>query len=40
MTGHRGADFLKASEYIFQRITDMIPEDIPCPEPAEKTDAH
>ena len=35
MTGHRGADFLKASDLIFQRITDMIPENIPAPEPVE-----
>lgn len=40
MTGHRGSDFMKASEYIFHRITEMIPDDIPCPQPTEKTDAH
>lgn len=35
MTGHRGADFLKASQLIFDRITQMIPEEIPDPRQAE-----
>jgi 1-acyl-sn-glycerol-3-phosphate acyltransferase len=35
MTGHRGADFLKASQLIFDRITDMIPAEIPDPRQAE-----
>ena len=36
MTGARGADFLKASELIFSKITEMIPEDVPVPETSEK----
>ncbi len=40
MTGHRGADFQKAAELIFSRITGMIPEEIPAPEAVETSNDH
>ncbi len=32
--GKRGAEYQRASEYVFRRITDMIPDSIPAPEPS------
>lgn len=31
MTAGRGAEFQRAADLIFSRITDLIPEEIPCP---------
>lgn len=38
MTGGRGADFMKASELVFSKITEMIPEEIPDPRQAPKVE--
>ncbi|MGM9647604.1 MAG: lysophospholipid acyltransferase family protein [Eubacteriales bacterium] len=37
-TGGKGADYQRASEYIFQKITDMIPESVPDPRKVPATE--
>lgn len=40
MTAGRGAEFQRVSELVFSRITDMIPENIPCPTAEEGSDGN